>query len=66
MFCRTCIFIAGRPPAEQKEWDEAFHDRSFTASSIGRLIMLKMGDRADNMLNSAESHRQKGHRGSGL
>lgn len=39
--CKFCVWLDGRPAAEQAEWAIAMQDRSFTNTSIYRAARLR-------------------------
>lgn len=57
--CRACDWIASRPEAEQKEWDAACADRSFTHAAIFRAMQRRESKVGRG---SIENHRQNAHR----
>jgi hypothetical protein len=61
--CQVCVFIESRPTDEQKEWDSACADRSFTHSSVHRALMRRKyeGTKGPSR-TSVENHRKNSHR----
>lgn len=56
--CKTCEFLEKQPPDERAEWQQAFADKSFTTSSIHRLMAAKGFTGGDT---SPAKHRAQGH-----
>ena len=61
--CAACLWISGLSAEQQKQWDAAMADRSFTHASIHRAIQRRMPEDGQGIgSSSVAKHRSSKHR----